>query len=68
MIDHKAIEQEQLQRAIDAAKPEDWPEDFYHDNGQYFNSCCVCRNTFTGHKRRWMCKLCKTKRETNEKL
>lgn len=38
----------------------DWPEDFEHENGNYMNTCCECRNTFTGHKRRFICKACST--------
>lgn len=36
----------------------DWPEDFHHENGQYMNTCHVCKNTFIGHKRRAVCKVC----------
>ena len=36
----------------------DWPEDFPHENGQYMNTCHVCKNTFIGHKRRVVCKVC----------
>ena len=38
----------------------DWPEDFEHENGEYMNTCCECKNTFTGHKRRFICKACST--------
>lgn len=36
----------------------DWTEDFSHENGNYWNTCCVCEKTFTGHKRRVVCKNC----------
>jgi hypothetical protein len=38
--------------------PEDWPEDFAHENGCYLNRCCVCSREFRGHKRRATCKAC----------
>ena len=38
--------------------PEDWPEDFAHENGCYMNRCCVCSREFRGHKRRATCKAC----------
>lgn len=43
-----------------ARKDRDWPEDFAHENGQYFCTCSVCDRQFTGHKRRVVCKLCTT--------
>lgn len=36
----------------------DWEEDFQHENGNYTCNCGKCENTFTGHKRRVVCKLC----------
>lgn len=39
----------------------DWHEDFEHENGNYFNSCCVCGVDFLGHKRRSACRVCHTK-------
>ena len=50
-----------IDRAVAAAQTQlrDWPEDAVdEDNGQYMNTCYVCGNTFTGHKRRVTCKLC----------
>jgi len=44
------------QQEADASR--DWPEDFPHENGQYMNTCHVCKNTFIGHKRRAVCKVC----------
>lgn len=38
--------------------PRDWREDFTHENGNYECSCCLCGGSFTGHKRRVVCKLC----------
>lgn len=37
-----------------------WPEDFNHENGQYFNRCIECDKEFMGHKRRMVCKKCYT--------
>jgi hypothetical protein len=45
-----------VQQEADASR--DWPEDFPHENGQYMNTCHVCKNTFIGHKRRVVCKVC----------
>lgn len=36
----------------------DYPEDFPHENGDYFRVCTDCGNHFTGHKRRLICKVC----------
>lgn len=36
----------------------DWAEDFAHENGNYMCRCSACGNTFSGHKRRILCKLC----------
>ena len=36
----------------------DWPEDFSGENGCYLNRCCLCHETFTGHKRRYVCHVC----------
>ena len=40
----------------------DWPEDFSHENGAYMNRCIHCSQTFTGYKRRVVCKVCDTSR------
>jgi len=37
----------------------DWREDFTHENGNYMNVCSKCGETFKGHKRRTICKICK---------
>ena len=37
-----------------------WPEDFAHENGNYTCTCCECGETFIGHKRRVVCKVCST--------
>lgn len=43
----------------------DWPEDYAHENGSYWNRCCLCSNNFIGYKRRIVCKLCEfTVKET----
>lgn len=36
----------------------DWAEDFAHENGNYECSCVFCEQSFTGHKRRTVCKAC----------
>lgn len=33
-------------------------EDYVHENGHYFNTCCHCLRQFIGHKRRVICKVC----------
>jgi hypothetical protein len=38
-----------------------WPEDYPHENGNYPNICVYCKQTFIGHKRRAICKLCNNK-------
>jgi len=40
------------------AEARDWPGDFPHDNGNYMNTCHACGNTFTGYKRRIICRVC----------
>ena len=40
----------------------DWNCDFDHENGQYENQCCKCRQFFTGHKRRVICRVCHEQR------
>lgn len=42
-------------------KPNDWPEDFKHENGNYCNICAVCKTIFSGYKRRIVCKVCSRK-------
>jgi hypothetical protein len=36
----------------------DWPEDFADINGSYLHNCVVCGSSFTGNKRRTVCKQC----------
>lgn len=43
----------------------DWPEDFHLENGNYYNTCCHCGESFMGYKRRVVCKLCHNKPETS---
>jgi hypothetical protein len=45
-------------RASDEAESGDWPEDSGHENGDYENRCVQCGRTFTGHKRRVVCRVC----------
>lgn len=45
--------------AISSLNPEkDWKEDWRFENGNYFCTCMFCKELFTGHKRRVVCKLC----------
>ncbi len=41
----------------------DWPEDFSHENGNYWNVCRYCKGQFTGHKRRIICQECSKLRQ-----
>ena len=43
-----------------------WPEDFEHENGNYFCNCIKCKEMFIGHKRRVVCKECVDTGEDNE--
>ena len=36
----------------------DWPDDFSHENGNYFQKCVLCESDFIGHKRRHVCRKC----------
>ena len=36
----------------------DWPDDWPHDNGQYFCTCIPCGSRFIGYKRRHVCRKC----------
>ena len=38
--------------------PQNWTEDYTHENGKYMNICTFCERKFFGHKRRVVCKLC----------
>lgn len=40
------------------SNPKDWTEDAAHENGNYKNICLICKELFTGHKRRMICKEC----------
>jgi hypothetical protein len=53
-------EQEMTDPTPTPSNPRDWPEDFSHENGNYFCRCCMCGNQFTGYKRRVVCKQCST--------
>jgi hypothetical protein len=37
-----------------------YPEDTDRENGSYSNVCCECNQQFIGHKRRYICKECKS--------
>ena len=47
--------------------PRDWTEDAPHENGNYLCHCCLCHETFTGHKRRVVCKACWAKDDAEAK-
>jgi Zn finger protein HypA/HybF involved in hydrogenase expression len=40
-------------------RPQDWTEDFGHENGRYQCRCIECAQMFYGHKRRVLCKVCR---------
>lgn len=40
------------------ASNRDWTEDFERENGNYTCKCARCKETFNGHKRRVLCKVC----------
>ncbi len=40
------------------ANPEDWTEDYAHENGNYMCLCVTCGKRFCGHKRRVTCRVC----------
>lgn len=46
----------------------DWTEDFQHENGNYSNTCCICKAIFVGHKRRVICKVCVKETNTKDNL
>jgi len=52
------VHMEELEALVSDAPARDWPEDFGQENGQYQNVCAKCRQTFMGHKRRPLCKVC----------
>ncbi len=39
----------------------DFPEDAAHENGNYYNTCVTCDESFIGHKRRYTCRVCMLK-------
>lgn len=41
-------------------KSRNWTEDFGHENGNYECHCVECKQSFVGHKRRVLCKVCST--------
>ena len=51
-----------------ATLPKDYPEDFEHENGNYWNECIRCHTSFVGHKRRPLCKVCNEMSRQVEKL
>ena len=51
------------------ASVRDFPDDAIAspDNGSYGNVCCACKQPFTGHKRRVLCKVCADADEAKSK-
>ncbi len=47
--------------------PRDWTEDFAHENGNYLCRCVGCHETFTGHKRRVVCRVCHDRNDAEAK-
>lgn len=37
-----------------------YPDDAKHENGAYFNNCVTCLRQFVGHKRRGVCRACRS--------
>jgi len=35
-----------------------WKEDYYLENGKYYNTCLICKESFIGHKIRRVCREC----------
>jgi hypothetical protein len=54
--------EQDMERAKAEAGPEDWPQDFEHENGMYEGRCWQCRKSFLGHKRTGTCRACYNKR------
>ena len=44
------------------AEERDFPEDFKYENGNYEHKCTSCGQKFIGHKRRFICKECNSKK------
>jgi hypothetical protein len=52
-------EEDFLQYVLARTNPDkNWDEDYELENGKYFNTCVFCKDTFVGHKRRFVCKKC----------
>lgn len=45
----------------------DWLEDSHLENGNYTSLCARCGESFTGHKRRFVCKVCSRATKRSEK-
>lgn len=45
----------------------DWIQDFNLENGLYESQCGLCKEEFVGHKRRFLCKICDTKKRVDAK-
>ena len=45
----------------------DWLEDAQYPNGNYTCKCSICGQTFIGHKRRVVCKVCAEEETTVNK-
>src|SRR4051812_11549193 len=57
-IGHTTMTKSEILELWDDKNPRNWCEDFSHENGKYFNTCCICKKDFLGHKRRVSCKEC----------
>ena len=60
MRDNADIQQQLTAANEKLAAARNWPEDASHENGNYECKCMSCGSSFTGHKRRVVCKLCAT--------
>ena len=43
-----------------------WPEDFAHENGNYYSECLGCGRQFLGYKRRHVCRVCAAPTEAHD--
>lgn len=57
-ISNLSPEEKRIAIAKKVDSPQDWSEDFGHENGRYLNTCHQCGRSFMGYKRRVTCKLC----------
>lgn len=48
---------------MDELRPGDWAEDLTRTDGNYLSRCAKCRELFTGHRNRAVCKVCTEEEE-----